>query len=268
MQFDQRQPVPTVALAVPGTPALHALCGGRGTEPPVLLVHGFSASSRLWVRAGWIDALEHAGRRWIVLDLRGHGHSERPYGPSAYRTNELVDDLVRVLDAAKVAQADLIGYSLGGELVLELAIAHPLRARRLVVGGIGRRRPLDAADTAALHDELVRGGTPVVESAGRRMWAAAARAPNAEPLALAAFLAGIGASGQLTGCGRLEHRVLLFAGTEDPVASGIEDLAAELRGSELIRLDGCDHSSAIFAPAAREAGVACLRDGTRLVQTP
>lgn len=224
----------------------------------MLLVHGFSASARLWMRSGWTKALERGGRNWIAPDLRGHGQSERFPTPAAYHTTELVSDLVRVLDAAEVAQADLVGYSLGGELALEFAVAHPERARRLVVGGIGRRRPLDPADTMTLYEAVVRGSTTGVDTAARRMWATASCGADADPVVLAAFLAGIGASGQVQGAEVLGHPVLLFAGTEDPVASGAEELAARLSGAELIRLPGHDHTTAVSDPTAINAGIAWL----------
>ena len=46
---------------------------------PVLLIHGFSSSSKLnWEDTGWISALLEAGRRVITVDLPGHGRSGAP----------------------------------------------------------------------------------------------------------------------------------------------------------------------------------------------
>ena len=223
-----------------------------------MLVHGFSASGRLWHTSGWIQDLERLGRGWIAPDLRGHGRSDRLHDPAAYLTCELVGDLIRVLDAADVEQADLIGYSLGGELAVEFALAHPMRTRHVVAGGIGRRRPLDAEDTAALHRELTAGREPALTSVGRRMWATGCRTRGSDPIALAAFLAGVAASGPIVGYERLEGRVLLFAGSDDPIAAGIEQVHDRIQNAELLRLAGRDHVSAVSALAAREGALTLL----------
>ena len=253
--------VVTDTVSVPGRPVIHAVRGGGKSDPPVLLVHGFSVSSSLWISSGWTGALGDAGRAWIAPDLRGHGQSERLPEPADYCTSVLVDDLVRVLDAAQVSRADLVGYSLGGELVLELAIKYPQRARYLVVGGIGRERPIEARDMMSLYDTVARGEVAALNTPGRHMWAAASRGLGADSLALAAFLAGVGASGPVPGVEDLEHPVLLFAGSEDPVASGVKDLAARLPHAELIRLHGHNHNSTLAVPAARKAAIAWLTEG-------
>jgi pimeloyl-ACP methyl ester carboxylesterase len=248
----------TETLGVSGTPQLYAerVVGPRGA--PVLFVHGFGVSGRLWRSSGWIREIDRLGRGWIAPDLRGHGRSDRLHDPEAYETRELVGDLIRVLDAAGVERADVIGYSLGGELAVEFAIAHPTRTHHVIAGGIGYRRPLDLDDMAALHGELTTGRTPTLTSAGRRMWATGCRTPGSDPIALAAFLAGVAASGQIAGYERLEGRVLLFAGSDDPIAAGIEAIRDRIRRAELLRLAGRDHVSAVSAPAARSRAAMLL----------
>jgi pimeloyl-ACP methyl ester carboxylesterase len=52
---------------------------------PILLIHGFSASSKLnWEDTGWIPALLEAGRRVIAVDLPGHGRSGAPEDMDSY----------------------------------------------------------------------------------------------------------------------------------------------------------------------------------------
>lgn len=247
----------TEVLGVSGSPRLYVERAGR-SQLPVLFVHGFAVSARLWRSSGWIQQLERLGRGWLAPDLRGHGRSERPHDPEAYPTHQLVGDLIRVLDAADVEQADVIGYSLGGELALEFAITHPMRTRHVIAGGIGRRRPLDADDMAELHGEVTAGDRPPLTSAGRRMWATGCATPGADPIALAAFLAGVAASGQIVGHERMGGRVLLFAGSDDPIAAGIEAVRDRIQRAELVRLEGRDHASAVSAPGARERVAALL----------
>ncbi|MFD0757576.1 alpha/beta fold hydrolase [Arthrobacter ulcerisalmonis] len=90
---------------------------------PVLLIHGFSSSSKLnWDDTGWVAALLNAGRRVITVDLPGHGLSGAPderdaYSPSKIRADLLqaaVDAGARPLQAGNPASGlDVVGYSPG-----------------------------------------------------------------------------------------------------------------------------------------------------------
>src|SRR5581483_2333998 len=141
-------------------------------------------------------------------DLRGHGRSDKPHDPEAYRSSVLVGDLVGALDAAGVAEADVVGYSLGGELALELATRHPERVRRLVAGGIGERRPLTAEDTERVYRYAVEGG-PRPDGPAYGMWARAGGRPGSDRVALAACLAGVSGSPPLDGLERFTGPALL-----------------------------------------------------------
>lgn len=103
----------------------------RGSGTPVLLVMGATYSSRMWYPA--IDALaEH--HRVIWFDNRGTGES----APSKSGTIEdMAADGVAVLEAAGVDRAHIYGVSLGGVIVIQLALQNPERVRSLVVGCSG-----------------------------------------------------------------------------------------------------------------------------------
>jgi len=230
---------------------IHVALSSRREAMPVLLVHGFDSSHADWSNSGWTLALERAGRAWLAPDLRGHGRSDKPHDPEAYRSSVLVGDLVGALDAAGVAEADVVGYSLGGELALELATRHPERVRRLVAGGIGERRPLTAEDTERVYRYAVEGG-PRPDGPAYGMWARAGGRPGSDRVALAACLAGVSGSPPLDGLERFTGPALLFAGTADDVAAGLEALAARLPDAEVLRLSGRNHATALSAPEARE----------------
>ena len=106
---------------------LHFLDEGPGQ--PVLLVHGHTLDLRIW--DGLIEALRAAGRRPIRYDLRGHGRSDRP--ARGYHWADHAADAAAVLDAAAVARAPVVGYSIGGGIALEMALTMPGRVSSLVL---------------------------------------------------------------------------------------------------------------------------------------
>jgi pimeloyl-ACP methyl ester carboxylesterase len=239
---------------------LHVAGSEQGDGVPVLLVHGFSSSHADWTATGWTQALERAGRAWIAPDLRGHGASEKPHQPADYRSDVLVGDLARTLDGCGAERADVVGYSLGAELALEVALAHPDRVRRLVAGGIGDRRPNTAEATATLYEHAAA-GTPPPDGPTARMWSRASSVPGADPVALAACLAGVSGSPPLSGFDRFPGPTLLFAGTVDEVARGIETLREQLARAELVWIEGRNHFNTLSTAEAKERGLAFLGAG-------
>ena len=108
-----------------------------GDGPVLLLVHGMAGSSRTWLEVMKILARDHTV---IAPDLLGHGESAKPMGDyslGAYASG-LRDLLVGTLG---IESATLVGQSLGGGVVMQLAYQHPELCQRLVLaasGGLGR----------------------------------------------------------------------------------------------------------------------------------
>ncbi|MBV9819551.1 MAG: alpha/beta fold hydrolase [Solirubrobacterales bacterium] len=101
-----------------------------GDGPPVLLIMGLGMNATGWWRT--IPRLAEAGLRVLAFDNRGVGRSDRPEGP--YTMAMLADDAAAVLDAAALERAHVYGISLGGMIAQELALRHPHRVDRLVLG--------------------------------------------------------------------------------------------------------------------------------------
>ena len=82
----------------------------------------------------WKAQVPYLARRMrvVLFDPRGNGLSDRPLDPAAYRYEEHVADALAVLDAAEVARAAVVGWSLGGRYALVLAAEHPERVDRAV----------------------------------------------------------------------------------------------------------------------------------------
>lgn len=102
-------------------------CETFGAGPPVLVLHGglFSIEAMSYQ----IRALA-ASHFVIAVDSRGHGRSTGANGPLSYSL--MSDDMVKVLDALNINRVDVVGWSDGGIIGLDLAMRHPERVRRLV----------------------------------------------------------------------------------------------------------------------------------------
>jgi len=85
-------------------------------------------SSAVWEKA---LPLFDPGYRWLALDLRGFGRSDKP--EAGYGCAELAEDIAAFLDALGLPQAVLIGHSFGGLVIQHFAARHPERVLALVL---------------------------------------------------------------------------------------------------------------------------------------
>jgi pimeloyl-ACP methyl ester carboxylesterase len=119
-------------LAVDGRTA-YAYTGGKAFDaglPCAVFVHGAMHDHSCWnLLARWCA---HHGFGVLAVDLPGHGRSE---GPPRESVEDLAGWLLALLDAAGVAQAALMGHSMGSLVALEAAGRAPQRASRLVMMG-------------------------------------------------------------------------------------------------------------------------------------
>jgi pimeloyl-ACP methyl ester carboxylesterase len=99
-----------------------------GSGEPILLLHGGLSNRLSWFSQ--LPWLVEAGRRVIVVDTRGHGGSG--LGRSDFTYHLLAKDAIRVLDALGIERTDVIGWSDGGNIALQLARDWPRRVRRIV----------------------------------------------------------------------------------------------------------------------------------------
>lgn len=99
-----------------------------GSGSPLLLIHGLGSSGEDWA----FQRNEFArGHTLILPDLRGSGRSAKPLGP--YSITQFAADLWGLLDALGIAATDVVGFSLGGAVAIEMALMRPQCVRRLVL---------------------------------------------------------------------------------------------------------------------------------------
>ncbi|PRH87720.1 alpha/beta hydrolase [Labrys okinawensis] len=97
-----------------------------GKGAPVVLLHGGLGNSDYWGLQAKVLARRH---RVILVDSRGHGRSSRDGKPFGY--DLMADDVVALLDKLKIRQADIVGWSDGAILGIDLAIRHPDRVGKI-----------------------------------------------------------------------------------------------------------------------------------------
>ncbi|MFF9915347.1 alpha/beta fold hydrolase [Streptomyces sp. NPDC013457] len=102
-----------------------------GQEPPRVYVHGLGATSPAYFTEVAVHPLL-AGRRSLLVDLLGHGISDRPTGFD-YTLESHADALATVLTSSGVAGAEVIAHSMGGSVAIVLAARHPHLVSRLVL---------------------------------------------------------------------------------------------------------------------------------------
>src|ERR1043165_4967477 len=138
--------------------SLHYEIYGQG--PPVLVLHG--AGAFLESMHYFISALA-PGHTVIAVDSRGQGRSTDSGAPLTYAA--MGSDMIQLMDTLRLKQADVVGWSDGGIVGLDMAMKHPGRVRRLVaIGANYDTAGIDAKQmTPAMLDAQTRQGEPLYD---------------------------------------------------------------------------------------------------------
>jgi pimeloyl-ACP methyl ester carboxylesterase len=97
--------------------SIHYAIYGKGS--PVIFLHGGLANADYWGNQVLPVAAHHTV---ILMDSRGHGRSTRDARPYGY--DLMADDVVALMDRLKIAKADIVGWSDGGIIGIDLAMRH------------------------------------------------------------------------------------------------------------------------------------------------
>jgi pimeloyl-ACP methyl ester carboxylesterase len=103
---------------------------GSGDRTLVYL-HGLLMDSQM--NRGLAESLAASGARVVLLDLLGHGRSDKPLQASAYRMDSYADEVVALLDHLEIDRCAIGGVSLGADVSLQVAVRAPERVAGLVI---------------------------------------------------------------------------------------------------------------------------------------
>src|SRR5947207_14067934 len=92
-----------------------------GEGSPVVLLHGFPDSGRLWRHQ--VPALAGAGFQVIVPDLRAYGRSDKPEAVEAYSLMHIAGDVMAILAELGIPKAHVVGHDWGAGLAWEVGRA-------------------------------------------------------------------------------------------------------------------------------------------------
>ena len=138
-----------------------------GSGAPVVFVHEFAGDLR-----SWEPQVRHLSRRYrcITWNARGFPPSDVPDDTGAYSQERARDDVLAVLDALDIERAHVVGLSMGGFATLHFGLAHPGRARSLVVAGVGYGAEPDQRERFRSEADIT---ARILRTEGMAAWAAA-----------------------------------------------------------------------------------------------
>ncbi len=120
---------------------------GPDSDPPVLLLHGFPQTRRMWSHQ--LRALAAAGFRAVAPDQRGYSAGARPLEVEAYASDLLTSDALALMDSCGAGRFHLVGHDWGGQLAWLIAAKNPDRVASLTV----LSRPHPAAFARAMAED-------------------------------------------------------------------------------------------------------------------
>ena len=230
--------------------------GAAAGSTPLLMIMGSSGTMDMW-SPQLVEALAQ-GREVVVFDNRGMGETDDPGG--AYQFSQLADDTAGLIKALGNQKMDVLGWSMGGMVALDLAVRHPQVVSRLVsyAGDAGGPHavPMSKKTLAVMTD---MSGT--VEQRGMRLltllFPAAYRADNpayaesfpmpSERMSPAAIERQDQAIGEWTGVWSglkgITAPTLFVTGAEDVIAPAENAtlMAKVVPGAELVSIPGAGH---------------------------
>ncbi len=105
---------------------------GKEAATPLVFLHGLGSSGQDWELQVPVFAEDF---RVVLIDMRGHGKSDKPAGP--YTVSGFAADTISVLDHLQISSAHVVGLSMGGMIAFQMAVDYPSRIQRMVIANSG-----------------------------------------------------------------------------------------------------------------------------------
>jgi pimeloyl-ACP methyl ester carboxylesterase len=161
------------AIHLPGDHAFLRYLEIPGDDPPLIWLHGWQCSSTGELLPAAVQPALR-GRRSLLVDLLGHGYSDKP-ADFSYSIEAHARTIVAILDELGFAACGLIGHSMGGAIAVQAAAARPTVVGLLILaeGNLGPEdhHPFDGQSEAAFVESgfiaLLAGQAAEAEAAPR-----------------------------------------------------------------------------------------------------
>jgi pimeloyl-ACP methyl ester carboxylesterase len=226
---------------------------------PIVLIHGFASTHAVnWLFNQWAKTLTEDGRLVVMLDLRGHGRSQKLYEPKAYGFDIMAEDTRRLMEHLGIERADIMGYSMGGRVATQLALAHPERVRSLILGGVGASMLAPSALQPGMAEAMEAAEIQDIEDHSLKIFRGFAESTRSDLKALAACARGLRPIFGPQDLGRIEAPTLICAGTRDDVAGDPHPLGALFKDAHVVDIPGRDHNRAVGDRVFKQAVVEFL----------
>lgn len=108
----------------------------HGSGSPLVLIHG--GGSTIQSNFAQVLPLFAKNRQVIAMELQAHGHTADRDTPSSFEQD--ADDVAELLKLLNIIQADVFGWSNGGQTALQIGIRHPELVRKLIIGSAAYKR--------------------------------------------------------------------------------------------------------------------------------
>ena len=229
---------------------------------PIVLVHGFASNAQVnWVYPSWVGELTRSGRRVIAPDNRGHGQSEKLYDASAYHTATMAEDVVALIDHLGIDRADFMGYSMGARICAFVALKHPDRVRKLILGGLGARLVEGVGLPESIADALLAPSLDDVTDQTGRTFRSFAEQTKSDRKALAACIRGSRQTLTREEVASIKTPTLIAVGTKDDVAGSPHELAAMMPNAKALDIPNRDHMLSVGDKVFKAAVLQFLDSG-------
>jgi pimeloyl-ACP methyl ester carboxylesterase len=230
-----------------------------------------------------LRALQAAGARTIVPDMRGFGGSDKPTEKAAYADSAMARDVIALMDHLRLDAVDVIGFSMGAGTTAQLLMLRPPQVKSAILAGIGdyaledgvlefpKNWPVpDYVPRPITRQVWAEEGARILEQGeivpGHLASASliAARATGADPKVLAAVIRGaVAPIWPAEALRNVDIPVLILNGKADVANQKVDGLLKEIPTARSACCEG-DHHSTLYQPSFQQAVVQFFEEQWRL----